>query len=98
MFTEFKAQVGFYDFLPCLAGQGFFRGMSQCILDFPEALTKRLREQVVLAPKCLLEPPWVKPGSFMTAETAAPFKPSARTRREASLTIFRWISGLCSAR
>ena len=31
-------------------------------------------------------------------ETAAPVMPSARTRREASWSIFRWTSTLCSGR
>ena len=55
MFTEFQAQVGFCDFLPCLTGQGLFRGMSQSIFDFPESLAKLLQKQVVLASEVLVK-------------------------------------------
>ena len=88
MFTEVQAQVGSYNRLPCLSGRRLFGGMSKGILDLSEAFAERLQEQVVPAPEMLVKPPWVRPASFITAETAAPLKPSARTRREASFTIF----------
>jgi len=64
MLTQFQAQVGFYNGLPCFSTRRLFSGVNQRIFDLTKALAKRLQEQVVLVLEMLVKPPVRQAGVF----------------------------------
>jgi hypothetical protein len=96
MVAIFQAQIGLHNRLPSLPMARLRGSANQLVSDIAEGFLYRFAEQVFFALEVFVKAPWVSPVSRMTAATAAPVKPSARTRREASFTIFRWTSALCS--
>ncbi|BCI90164.1 hypothetical protein NIIDMKKI_53700 [Mycobacterium kansasii] len=56
-----------------------------------EGRLQRGFHESVLAGEVLVEPPWVKPASFITSPTLAPSMPRSRSSRDALATIRAWL-------
>jgi hypothetical protein len=74
---------------------GTFRSLDETVSGLLESFAQGFHQQLVFAFEVLVEASVGQAGvAHHSRNRAAPVMPSARTRRAASFTIFRWISAL----